>query len=246
MATYKIDSNLTSTQGILKQAKSISSELASSPSQNEARRRDVSALLDKAQQALNIFNNRVLPYGYAEGNLFVEVFNSIKKLMIQAPTKDLTWAQIDAELLKIATQLEKAIATWMGKVDKESLALVQSVKQKIDAFQPASLTPTEWTQIDGILAEAKAAAEKGEAFPLGQLEPWNCAKEIEKLLLDLENKIASISGPFPTKVEAITRQLSLPPQKGRKLAIWTQENKVILLMGLALILATIKFSIKKN
>lgn len=230
--TYRADSNLQATQEWLGQAKAISASLASSPSQNEARRRDVADLLQKVVSDLTAFANKLKPFSFEQAQNFAAPIQKSQQLAGQAVLqKQLSWAQIDSSLAEIITSLEIAKKEWINRVEKESQALVAGIKQQVDAFQPQELNDAAWAQIDTILSQANIAAEKANSFPLAPLQPWNAKLLIQEQLTALDGKVASISGPVATQVESITQQIGLPPQSGRKAVVWADKHKVYLMLA---------------
>jgi hypothetical protein len=245
--TFVADADLHAVKAALKAAKDISFPLKDSPSQNEARRRDVLGNLQNAEAKLTTFLGKVTAVGWkTEADAISTTLSAIKDLSGQVtetnPKTGLSWAYIDQKIAACISSVAQNENLVSQKALQSCQEDVASVSGKIDAFKPTgeTLAKTDWEQIDSITNDALNSAKKCQTFPLAPLSPWNVGDAINTQLGRLDVVIAKFSGKFANSVESATRQIGLQPQTGRKAAIWSEANKWYLLGALLILLVLSK------
>ena len=230
-------------------AVSITGPLASSPSQNEARRRDLLTALTQTSIAAAAFAPVIVALGWdLEPKAILSVKDGADKLadlVREGPSTKTSWADLDAGVRSLYEKLSAARVSILARAVAEALAAASHAKARIAGLavkQP--MTDEDWANVDAVAGLVQRGVALIGRLPLGRDDAARYTTIGVQLWTALDTKLESVSSGFMNAVEGVARSTGAAPQQGRRGAAWVERNKWPILGASALLVGALVLSSK--
>jgi hypothetical protein len=217
-------------------AASVTGPLASSPSQNEARRRDLAAALVKASVSAAQCAASLAAIGWdAEPKAILAVKDGAERIVTSLAGK-ISWADLDSGVRSLSERLAAARAAIVARAAAEASAIQSRARAAIAGLavkQP--MTEEDWNKVAKVIESIQKDVALIGKLPLAKEDAPKFADAGSKLQGELDARLDAVSTAFMNAVEGAARKSGMMPQQGRWGAAWVERNKWSILGGLLVV-----------
>lgn len=204
----------------------ITEPLASSPSQNEAMRRNLVTTLGQASSAAERYSSSLSSgLGWpAESKAFMSVKDDADGLAVLA--KSASWGVLDTGVRALRSRFDAARNAVFSRALSEAEAAKNSARAKILGFVASKpMSEDDWAAVAKIADDVQSDVDKINRLPLSPRDATLYLGAGRQLQAEIDMRLKDVSSFFMNSSEEITRGLGMTPQRGRWIAAWLERNK---------------------
>lgn len=224
----------------------ITGPLASSSSQNEAKRRELATALAQVNVAAKTFAPSLVALGWtAEPKAINDIGDAAVALTPPASSEGgkVAWASLDTGALSLSKMLTVAGTAVLARAAAEASAAAQRAKTAIaNLTVKLPMTDEDWVKIDGVIDSVQKDVALIGRLPLGRDDAARYSTIGSQIQAEFDMKLESVSSGFMNAAEGVVRSTGAAPQQGRRGAAWVERNKWPIIGVSALLLVAFSLS----